>query len=143
LVHKSDNDEDEEVLSRNHSSVVVNIELRDSAAGRPSKNFLTGGDAEVAIWERLWEKHEKSPSVLAYDLMQTPHHCSWHTLSYDSWSEKREKGEVDPGEGVFRVQLCDLDSQIHGRIPSLRGRSESFSEAFEKSGVTRIVFHVR
>jgi hypothetical protein len=91
---KSDDDEDEEVLTRNHSSVVVNIELRESAAGRTSKNFLTGGDAEVAIWERLWERHHNAPSVLAYDLMQTPHHCSWHTLSYDSWSEKREKGEV-------------------------------------------------
>ncbi len=71
----------EKVLTRNHSSVVVNIELRESAAGRTSKNFLTGGDAEVAIWERLWERHHNAPSVLAYDLMQTPHHCSWHTLS--------------------------------------------------------------
>src|ERR1700693_1644150 len=45
------------------------------------------------------------------------------------------------GKGVFRMQLCDLDSEIHRRIDSLRGRSESFLEAFEKNGVTRIVFH--
>jgi hypothetical protein len=32
--------------------------------------------------------------VLAYDLFQTPHHCSWHSLSYDSWSDLREKAEI-------------------------------------------------
>jgi hypothetical protein len=91
---KSDDDEEEEVLRKNHSSVVLNIELRNNALATTSKNFLTGGDAEVAIWERLWNKHKKSAFVLAYDLMQTPHHCSWHTLSYESWSEKHEKAEV-------------------------------------------------
>jgi hypothetical protein len=88
----SDNDEEEEVLSKNHSSVVLNIELRDNALATTSKKFLT--DAEVAIWERLWNKHKKSASVLAYDLMQTPHHCSWHSLSYESWSEKHDRAEV-------------------------------------------------
>jgi hypothetical protein len=91
---KSDSDEEEEKLRKNHSSVILNIELAGDDARKAVKNFLTGGDAEVAIWERLWEKHEKTPSVLEYDLMQTPHHCSWHSLSYDSWSEKHEKAEV-------------------------------------------------
>ncbi len=91
---KSDDDEEEDVLSRNHSSAILNIDLRESVSAGTWKRFLTAGDAEVAIWERLWEKHKKSPSVLAYDLMQTPHHCSWHSLSYESWSEKREKAVV-------------------------------------------------
>ena len=56
--------------------------------------FLTGGDAEVAIWERLWQRHWWRADWLSYDLLQAPHHCSWHSLSYDSWSEEREDAEV-------------------------------------------------
>jgi len=92
----SDKEEEEELLSKNHSSVIVNIDLADDVSPRNWRRFLTGGDAEVAIWERLWDKHKKSPSVLTYDMMQTPHHCSWHSLSYDSWSEKRYQGKVSP-----------------------------------------------
>jgi hypothetical protein len=93
---KSDKVEEEEVLRKNHSSVILNIDLADDVSPRNWRRFLTGGDAEVAIWERLWEKHKKSPSVMVYDMMQTPHHCSWHTLSYDSWSETRYQGKVSP-----------------------------------------------
>ena len=84
----------EEELTKNNSSVVVNIELAsDDTDGTPSR-FLTGGDAEVRIWELLWEKHQDDPTVLDYDLLQTPHHCSWHSLSHDSWSELHEDAEV-------------------------------------------------
>jgi hypothetical protein len=91
---KPDNDEEEEKLRKNHSSVVMNIEMAGDPSRATTKRFLTGGDAEVLIWERLWDKHQAAPGVLEYDLMQTPHHCSWHSLSYDSWSEKHEKGVI-------------------------------------------------
>src|SRR5262249_22065718 len=57
---KSDDAEEEELLSRNHSSVILNIDLRESVSSATWKRFLTGGDAEVLIWERLWKKHEDS-----------------------------------------------------------------------------------
>ena len=56
--------------------------------------FLTGGDAEVAIWEKLWGRNVWQADRLSYDILLCPHHCSWHSLSRDSWSELREKGEV-------------------------------------------------
>ncbi|MDQ3283277.1 MAG: metallohydrolase [Acidobacteriota bacterium] len=86
-------EDDEEQLSKNHSSTIIQFTL---AAGNESDacRYLTGGDAEVAIWERLWQKHKNHTARLSYDLMLTPHHCSWHTLSYDSWSELRDDGEV-------------------------------------------------
>ncbi|PWG73585.1 metallohydrolase, partial [Enterococcus hirae] len=37
------------------------------------------------------------PDVLSYDVLLTPHHCSWHSLSYDSWSEYGEEAEVCRG----------------------------------------------
>lgn len=87
-------DETEEVLSKNHSSTILNIRLAGDRTHVDACRFLTAGDAEVAIWERLWARHKRQPEVLQYDLLLTPHHCSWHSLSYDSWSEKHEEAEV-------------------------------------------------
>lgn len=90
----SDDEAEEEELGKNHSSVVLNIELADTSERKTVKNFLTGGDAEVLIWEKLWEKHKKKPEALAYDSMLTTHHCSWHTLSHDSRTELGDKAKV-------------------------------------------------
>jgi len=86
-------EEEEEVLSKNNSSVIVQLTL--SADGNDdAARYLFGGDAEVAIWERLWAAHEDEPGNLEYDVLIAPHHCSWHSLSWDSWSEKGEDVEV-------------------------------------------------
>ena len=87
-------DEDEEAaLSKNESSTIIQFSL--TGGGEADKcRFLTGGDAEVGIWERLAERHKEDLDSLSYDVLLTPHHCSWHSLSWDSWSEKGEKAEV-------------------------------------------------
>jgi hypothetical protein len=90
----TENEEDEVELGKNHSSVILNISLSFDAARSAVGCFLTGGDAEVAIWERLWGKYRLNASALQYHLLQTPHHCSWHSLSYDSWSELGDEAEV-------------------------------------------------
>ena len=86
-------DEDEKNLSKNNSSTILRFSLTGGGISDKCK-FLSGGDAEVAIWERLWERHWWRPEFLAYDILQTPHHCSWHSLSYDSWSDMGEDAEV-------------------------------------------------
>jgi hypothetical protein len=84
---KSDVAEEEDILSKNDSSVIIQFCI--ACKGKTDAcRFLSGGDAEVAIWERLWQKH-KNNDWLTYHLLQTPHHCSWHTLSYDSWSKSK------------------------------------------------------
>lgn len=86
-------DEDDELLSKNQSSTILQILL--SAGNSPDKcRYLTGGDAEVAIWERLWQHHSYHPDWLSYDILLTPHHCSWRSLSYDSWSDLGEDAEI-------------------------------------------------
>ncbi|CAE6833387.1 hypothetical protein XA1311A_36730 [Xanthomonas arboricola] len=82
-----------EELKKNNSSIVINFALESVEAGRPRCKFLSGGDAEVYVWELLWAEYGKS-GELQYDLLQAPHHCSWHSLSWDSWSEKGEKAQV-------------------------------------------------
>lgn len=88
-------DDDEEVLSKNNSSTILQFSLAGAGNHVADKcRFLTGGDAEVAIWEKLWQRHRWRYEWLSYDILQAPHHCSWHSLSHDSWSELGEKAEV-------------------------------------------------
>ena len=90
-----DEDEElEELLGKNQSSIIIRFSIR--GGGILDKCwFLSGGDAEVAIWERLWSKHgDSNADWLAYDVLQAPHHCSWHSLSYDSYSTYGEEAEV-------------------------------------------------
>lgn len=85
---KSDDADEEEILTKNQSSVIIQFSIR-SGVRTDACLFLTGGDAEVAIWERLWQKHQHN-NWLQYDVLQTPHHCSWRSLSDDSWSGESE-----------------------------------------------------
>lgn len=88
----ADDDEEEEVLTKNNSSVIMRLDLKVSKVTRG--RFLLGGDAEVAVWDCIWERNKKWPERLQYDVLIAPHHCSWHSLSYDSWSERGEDAEV-------------------------------------------------
>ncbi len=86
-------DEDEDILSKNNSSTIIQFSL--TGEGNADKcRLLTGGDAEVAIWERIWKRYHKNQNWLSYDVLLAPHHCSWHSLSWDSWSELREAVDV-------------------------------------------------
>jgi hypothetical protein len=90
---KSDDEDEEEVLSKNESSTILRFSLTGDGQADAGR-FMTGGDAEVAIWERLWDRHKKRADWLSYDILLSPHHCSWHSLSYDSWSEMGEDAQV-------------------------------------------------
>jgi hypothetical protein len=86
-------DEEEERRSKNHSSVIVRFSIAHDGKLHACR-FLSGGDAMVAIWERIWSDHNDDTSKIDYHLLQTPHHCSWHSLSYDSWGDLGEKAKV-------------------------------------------------
>jgi hypothetical protein len=91
---KQESDEEEEKLRKNHSSVILNMMIGADAKTPDGCKFLCGGDAEVLIWERQWERHKSETGVLEYDLLLAPHHCSWHTLSWESWSDTKGKATV-------------------------------------------------
>ncbi len=89
----SEDEAEEDLLDKNHSSTVLRFSLTGDGVPGACK-FLTGGDAEVAIWERLWQRHKSRKEWLEYDLLQSPHHCSWHSLSNDSWGKLKEKATI-------------------------------------------------
>lgn len=89
----ADDEAEAEILSKNNSSVIMRLTL--AARGKSdAARYLFGGDAEVAIWERVRDRY--GDDDLAYDVLIAPHHCSWHSLSWDSWSEKGEEAKISP-----------------------------------------------
>lgn len=93
----TDTDE-EDVLSKNNSSTILRFSLSGDKVADKCR-YLTGGDAGVAIWERLWEKHGSTQvDRLSFDILLSPHHCSWHSLSSESWSESG--GKAKPNEAA-------------------------------------------
>jgi len=84
----------DEDLDKNHSSIVMQMQLAASKKDETRTLYLTGGDAAVAIWKKLWGKYKKDKGALEYDLMLAPHHCSWSVISsepYDSGKGKPDR----------------------------------------------------
>lgn len=137
------NDKDvEECLAKNQSSVIINFTLAADVLNADGVKFLTGGDAEVYIWKRQWERHKKNPEVLEYDLLETPHHCSWHSLSGDSISDKGDKAKVDDDalaalsqtrDGAVIVASCKAIKDDDCDPPSYRAKKE-YVAIVEKAG---------
>lgn len=87
-------DDEKEKLSKNNSSVIVNFAMHADGVDDATK-FLTGGDAEVEVWKQVWAREGGQPETLEYDILQAPHHCSWRSLSEESWSESDGNAEVN------------------------------------------------
>jgi hypothetical protein len=128
-----DNEEEEKCLVKNNSSVILNFSLSGDGTGSEDAKVLTGGDAEVFIWNRQWDRHNKEPKVLEYDILQTPHHCSWHSLSEDSWEDWGEDAKVDADArsalaqargGAIIVASCKPISDADGDPPCTRAERE-------------------
>ncbi|EKB27267.1 MULTISPECIES: hypothetical protein [Gammaproteobacteria] len=138
-----DDEEEEECLVKNQSSVILNFTLAADAATPDGAKFLTGGDAEVFIWNRQWQRHEAEAAVLEYDIMQTPHHCSWHSLSYDSWSKCGEKAKLDADarkalsqtrDGAVIVASCKPIKDDDSDPPCIRAKREYVEIVEEAKG---------
>ena len=107
-------DETEELLSKNDSSVILNIKIAGDILNQDATRLLTGGDAGVVIWERMWDKYKEDSEALHYDLLQAPHHCSWRSLSSQSWSENNGKAKASENAlnalGQIRANGCIVAS---------------------------------
>jgi hypothetical protein len=137
---KFDDESKEDSLAKNRSSIILNFALK--VGGITRCQFLTGGDAEVEVWENLWQNH-KYKDWLKYHVLQTPHHCSWHSLSHDSWSEQGEKAKVSwdarnalaqAHPGALLIASCKEISANDSDPPCIRAKREYEAIASEKRG---------
>lgn len=104
-------EEAEELSGKNNSSIVMRFSLAadDQAVGEHvAAKFLTGGDAEVDIWKRVWGRNESTLENLSYHVLQTPHHCSLGALSHDQYSDR--DGKQGKGEG------CEIDDEAYSAL---------------------------
>lgn len=130
---QGEDEELDELLAKNRSSVILRFAIRGDGYADKCR-FLSGGDAEVAIWERLWDKHgTANADWLEYDILQAPHHCSWHSLSYDSYSTFGEDAEVCESarsalsqirKGAIVVASCEHIDPEDADPPSDRAKRE-------------------
>jgi hypothetical protein len=74
---------DEDFDDKNRQSIILQLNVKESLYNH---KILLTGDAECLVWETLWGLYNNT-DLLDYDLLSTPHHCSWHSLSHDSQSE--------------------------------------------------------
>ncbi|MFH1883490.1 MAG: metallohydrolase [Planctomycetota bacterium] len=75
-------DEVEEAFNdKNRQSIVIQMTIKE---GEYDNKMLLAADAECLVWEILWNLYKSDTEKLEYDILQAPHHCSWHALSYDS-----------------------------------------------------------
>lgn len=139
-----ESDDEDELLSKNHSSTILNMRLASSLAYLDSCRLLTAGDAEVAIWERLWKRYKDTPDVLTYDLLLAPHHCSWHSLSHDSWSKMGEKVKVSADAraalgqarvGALVIASCKPIKDDDADPPCIRAKREYKSIVDDAGGL--------
>jgi hypothetical protein len=137
----SDEDEEEE-LTKNNSSVVARFKI-GSNANADACRFLTGGDAEVGVWERLWARNKHDKARLSYDILLTPHHCSWHSLSWDSWSQKGEDAKVSANarsaleqarQGAKLIASSKVITDDDADPPCIRAKREYKAIAKDVSG---------
>jgi len=83
-LYQQEEEEDDKYNDKNRHSIVLQLTIKD---GGYNNQVLLAADAECFVWETLWSCYKRDKEKLKYDILQAPHHCSWHSLSYDSQSK--------------------------------------------------------
>ena len=142
---QADDEDDEELLSKNNSSTILRFSLAGGEVADKCR-FLTGGDAEVAVWEKLSRRYMLH--LLSYDVLLTPHHCSWRSLSHDSWSDRGEDAEVSEDaryalsqarDGAIIIASSNPVSDDGNDPPCIRAKREYESIASDVAGTFKCV----
>lgn len=83
-IEKQEGEEEEDFTNKNRQSIILQLIVSQNEY---DNKILITGDAECLVWDTLWDKYKSDSSRLEYDILLAPHHCSWHSLSYDSQSQ--------------------------------------------------------
>lgn len=126
---KQENEADDDFDEKNRGSVILLLKV---IQGSYENKILLPGDAEVFVWECLHEKFKHNIYSLEYDILLAPHHCSWHSLSYDSWSQSDDPKVSDQAkkalsqakEGAFIVSSSKPIKEGDDDPPSYAAKKE-------------------
>lgn len=123
-------DEDEACFTdKNRQSIVIQFTV---IQGEYRNKLLMAADAECLVWESLWKEYKADIAKLEYDILSSPHHCSWHSLSYDSQSEcenpqvckNAKKALSQKKEGAFIISQSKIIKDSDQDPPSEAAKTE-------------------
>ena len=134
-IDKQDSEDDKSFLDHNRQSIVIQFTIYESdfySRCRYDNKILMSADAECLVWETLWEKYINNSQVLEYDILYIPHHCSWHSLSYDSQSKDNDPQIYDSAKkalskkraGAFAVSQSKIITNKTDDPPSVEAKKE-------------------
>lgn len=89
---------DDDFNEKNRGSVILSIQITEAEY---ENVLLMPSDAEVFVWECLWNKFKNDKTELEYDVLLAPHHCSWHSLSHDSQSNSDDPQVSDDAKSAL------------------------------------------
>ncbi|WP_407313662.1 metallohydrolase [Desulfosporosinus sp. SB140] len=128
-IPQQEGEKDEDYEKKNRGSVILQISIFE---GQYNNEILVTGDAEVFVWECLWEKFSNLLSNLRYDVLSAPHHCSWHSISNDSQSsnddpqisDSAKKSLSQAKEGAFIIASSKTIKNDDNDPPSYAAKKE-------------------
>ncbi|MCP5461906.1 MAG: hypothetical protein H7A34_01840 [bacterium] len=131
-IEQQKNEDDECFNDKNRQSIVIQFTIKQ---GEYENKLLMTADAECLVWETLWGKYKNDVDKLKYDILYAPHHCSWHSLSYDSQSEDdnpqicedAKKALSQNKEGAFIVSQSKIIKGADQDPPSEAAKDEYVS----------------
>jgi hypothetical protein len=97
-IEQQEDEDDECFTDKNRQSVVMQLTV---IQGSQNNKLLMAADAECLVWETLWDEYDDDTEKLEYDILYAPHHCSWHSLSYDSQSEDEDPEVCDDAKSAL------------------------------------------
>lgn len=136
-LERLEDEEDESFNDKNRQSIVMQLTV---IQGDQLNKLLMAADAECLIWEALWDKYEDDTEKLEYDILYAPHHCSWHSLSYDSQSKDEDPEICDDAKsalsqskvGAVIVSQSKVIKASDEDPPSVEAKEEYFGIVEEK-----------
>lgn len=136
-IEKQEGEDDEAFIDKNRQSIVLQLTVSQNDY---DNKILVTGDAECLVWDTLWDRYQDSTSVLEYDILFAPHHCSWHSISYDSQSqddspevcENAIKALGQSKNNAFIVSQSKIIKGSDEDPPSVEAKSEYVSLVGEK-----------
>lgn len=126
-------DNEEAALKNNRSSIILQMEV--FIGGAATNLILMGGDAEVGIWQRLYQRHKKNLDALTYNLLLAPHHCSWGVLANigDDNVDSEAKAALSQTDGGFIVASCKPIKRDADNPPSYKAKNQYIDIADDES----------
>ncbi len=128
-IEKQEDEEDDCFTDENRQSIALQLTVKQ---GGYENKLLMAADAECLVWETLWGKYKNDVSKLEYDILSAPHHCSWHSLSYDSQSNDDDPQVCEDAkmalsqnkEGAFIVSQSKIIKNADQDPPSEAAKDE-------------------